>query len=240
MPRHRAPGRSAGRAAGRARRYRRRPCPAGTSPTSGSAWPTSSPTLPPRSRATGARRGRDRPPGRRRRRHAARRRRDAAGQGGALPLQLPRVPRVDVRHLQGRRSSRSTRTTATATTSWCTCGQRRRRRRRVPRLASPSGSSGCATACPNVRTGSGSTTDGGPPCPEWAIPYEEAAASAPGRTVAPWGRSGDDLYLLYTGGTTGMPEGRDVAPGRPDRQPRRRVAAPASRPSRRRTRWPSA
>jgi acyl-CoA synthetase (AMP-forming)/AMP-acid ligase II len=24
---------------------------------------------------------------------------------------------------------------------------------------------------------------------------------------APWGRSGDDLYLLYTGGTTGMPKG---------------------------------
>ncbi len=26
-------------------------------------------------------------------------------------------------------------------------------------------------------------------------------------TVAPWGRSGDDLLLLYTGGTTGMPKG---------------------------------
>ena len=35
--------------------------------------------------------------------------------------------------------------------------------------------------------------DGGRPCPEWATPYEAAAASAPGRTVAPWGRSGDDL-----------------------------------------------
>ena len=28
-----------------------------------------------------------------------------------------------------------------------------------------------------------------------------------GRTRAPWGRSGDDLYMLYTGGTTGMPKG---------------------------------
>jgi acyl-CoA synthetase (AMP-forming)/AMP-acid ligase II len=27
------------------------------------------------------------------------------------------------------------------------------------------------------------------------------------RVRAPWGRSGDDLYMLYTGGTTGMPKG---------------------------------
>jgi 3-oxocholest-4-en-26-oate---CoA ligase len=50
--------------------------------------------------------------------------------------------------------------------------------------------------------------DGSGPCPEWARPYEEVAASAPeGRVVPPWGRDGDDLYMLYTGGTTGMPKG---------------------------------
>ena len=49
--------------------------------------------------------------------------------------------------------------------------------------------------------------DGSGPCPDWATPYETAAASATGRTVAPWGRSPDDLYILYTGGTTGMPKG---------------------------------
>lgn len=44
-------------------------------------------------------------------------------------------------------------------------------------------------------------------CPDWAIPYERAAASHPERVEGPWGRSGDDLYLLYTGGTTGYPKG---------------------------------
>ncbi len=51
--------------------------------------------------------------------------------------------------------------------------------------------------------------DGSGPCPPWATEYESAAASVPSErpVVAPWGRSGDDLYLLYTGGTTGMPKG---------------------------------
>jgi acyl-CoA synthetase (AMP-forming)/AMP-acid ligase II len=49
--------------------------------------------------------------------------------------------------------------------------------------------------------------DGTGACPEWAVPYEQAAASADARTRAPWGRSGDDLIFLYTGGTTGMPKG---------------------------------
>jgi 3-oxocholest-4-en-26-oate---CoA ligase len=50
--------------------------------------------------------------------------------------------------------------------------------------------------------------DASGPCPEWATPYEAAASGPPDhRVVAPWGRSGDDLMLLYTGGTTGMPKG---------------------------------
>src|SRR5487761_298578 len=49
--------------------------------------------------------------------------------------------------------------------------------------------------------------DGSGPCPPWAVRYETAAAANPERPSPPWGRSGDDLVMLYTGGTTGMPKG---------------------------------
>jgi len=56
--------------------------------------------------------------------------------------------------------------------------------------------------------------DGTVTCPSWAVPYEEAAETtgAPGpagheRVRAPWGRGPDDIHMLYTGGTTGMPKG---------------------------------
>ena len=49
--------------------------------------------------------------------------------------------------------------------------------------------------------------DGTGPCPPWAVAYEQAATSGAPRGAPPWGRSGDHLLLLYTGGTTGMPKG---------------------------------
>jgi acyl-CoA synthetase (AMP-forming)/AMP-acid ligase II len=49
----------------------------------------------------------------------------------------------------------------------------------------------------------------GHPVPAWASDYDAIVAQVPARrpVKAPWGRSGDDLLLLYTGGTTGMPKG---------------------------------
>ncbi len=48
----------------------------------------------------------------------------------------------------------------------------------------------------------------GDSCPEWATPFESVASSeridAP---RSPEGRSGTDVVLVYTGGTTGMPKG---------------------------------
>ncbi len=49
--------------------------------------------------------------------------------------------------------------------------------------------------------------DDGAPRPEWATPYESVVGPGADRAPAPWPRSGDDLILLYTGGTTGMPKG---------------------------------
>jgi 3-oxocholest-4-en-26-oate---CoA ligase len=45
--------------------------------------------------------------------------------------------------------------------------------------------------------------------PRWAEDYGRIVASVPNKrpTLAPWGRSNDDLLVLYTGGTTGLPKG---------------------------------
>ncbi len=43
--------------------------------------------------------------------------------------------------------------------------------------------------------------------PPWAVPYEEAARAGAGGFEGPGRRSGDDLLLVYTGGTTGLPKG---------------------------------
>ena len=47
----------------------------------------------------------------------------------------------------------------------------------------------------------------GAPLPSWAQPYEDVVGAGADRVAPPGGRSGDDLLLLYTGGTTGMPKG---------------------------------
>ena len=49
--------------------------------------------------------------------------------------------------------------------------------------------------------------DGSGPMPDWAIDYEQVVSVSTDRTIPPWGRSGDDVTMIYTGGTTGMPKG---------------------------------
>ncbi len=49
--------------------------------------------------------------------------------------------------------------------------------------------------------------DGDAPLPDWAVEYESIATRETLRAIGPWGRSGDDILMLYTGGTTGMPKG---------------------------------
>jgi len=46
-------------------------------------------------------------------------------------------------------------------------------------------------------------------CPDWAVRYDEAVANDPANRPfeASWGRSNEDLLMIYTGGTTGMPKG---------------------------------
>ena len=46
----------------------------------------------------------------------------------------------------------------------------------------------------------------GVPCPSWAVPYAEIASSG-SRAPMAGHRSGDDLWLVYTGGTTGASKG---------------------------------
>ncbi|MWA02909.1 AMP-binding protein [Actinomadura sp. LD22] len=98
---------------------------------------------------------------------------------------------------------------------------------------------------PKVRLWLQRADGSGAACPDWAVPYDEVAASGR-RPATPPVRSGDDLILLYTGGTTGMPKGvmwrqddvfvllGNAANGRygPDQDleyARRRVASPGRR-----------
>jgi fatty-acyl-CoA synthase len=61
---------------------------------------------------------------------------------------------------------------------------------------------------PRVATWLYVADESGVACPGWAVPYEDAAAAGTAEPVqGPWGRDGDHLLMLYTGGTTGMPKG---------------------------------
>ena len=151
--------------------------------------------------------GRVRPARRRHGGNVAGRRRRRAGQGGPVPLQRAGVPRVRRSPPSRRGWPPSTRTTATPPTSSSTSG--------TTPTSSPSSSTAAfaerieelRARLPRIHTWLW-VDDGSGPRPDWAVDYEAAATSSPAqRIVAPWGRYGDHLLLLYTGGTTGQPKG---------------------------------
>src|SRR5207247_10334738 len=43
--------------------------------------------------------------------------------------------------------------------------------------------------------------------PSWASSYDKVVAATGERARPAWGRNGDQLLLIYTGGTTGLPKG---------------------------------
>ncbi len=123
-----------------------------------------------------------------------------------LPLQRQRVPRGACSARSRRGSRRSTSTTATSRRSCCTCSPTRGAKAIVyhsafaPTLAEVRDSLPTLSVLLQVADDSGNDLL---PGAEW---YEDAlaAASAEAPPVTP---SPDDLYILYTGGTTGMPKG---------------------------------
>ena len=84
--------------------------------------------------------------------------------------------------------------------------QRRRRGRRVPRHVHRRCSRASAVGCRRCAVGTSSPTRPAL-APSGRCRTSRSWRRAPTASVAPWGRSGDDLLLLYTGGTTGMPKG---------------------------------
>ena len=137
----------------------------------------------------------------------ARPRRRPPGQGGPLPLQLPRVHGVDLRHLQGRARARQHQLPLQRRRARLPVGQRRRRGGHLPRRLRRAHRPGSVTGCRACGAGCGWTT-----APARARrgrrPTTRCRRDRRGRgRTARGAAAGDDLLLLYTGGTTGMPKG---------------------------------
>ena len=152
--------------------------------------------------------GRVRPPGRRRGPHPARR--GAPRTRTRWPSTSTTAPSTSSRCSPPSRpaSSRSTPTTATPTTSSSTCGTTPTRSRvvfhgtfaeRIERHPRPR-AQGHDLAVGRRRQRARAPTGRRP------TRRRPTTADRAGR-VPPWGRGDDDLLLMYTGGTTGMPKG---------------------------------
>ena len=104
-------------------------------------------------------------------------------------------------------SRRSTPTTATGPRRSSTSSTTPTPRPSSSTPPSPSCSTASAAACRRCAAGTAWPT-APRRCPTGRVDYETVVeAPAPTVSTVPWGRSADDLLLLYTGGTTGMPKG---------------------------------
>ena len=107
-----------------------------------------------------------------------------------------------------RASRRSTSTTATSTTSSSTCSTTPMRARSSTTRASRPTSQRIRAELPQPRgAASRCADDSGHALLPGAVDYETALAQSSAERARRCTWSPDDLYILYTGGTTGMPKG---------------------------------
>ena len=118
------------------------------------------------------------------------------------------VPGVDLCCLQGRAGSGQYQLPLYRRRTSLPVGQRRRRGGGVPRRFRVAGWMACGPGCRAIRTWLW-VDDGSGPCPPVGHPVRAGGGVGPVRRghKGRGDRSPDDLVLLYTGGTTGMPKG---------------------------------
>ena len=105
------------------------------------------------------------------------------GQGGPVPLQLPRVPRVGVRRLQGRAGPGQHELPLRGRRAGLPVGQRRRRGRRLPRLVHRAHRAHPRPPAQGDHLALGRRRQR-PAAPTGPLDYEAAAATDTGRVVA--------------------------------------------------------
>ena len=125
----------------------------------------------------------------------------------ALPLQLDRVPRGHARGVQDPRRAGERELPLRGRRAALPARRRRREGDRVPPRVRGEArrGAGVAPGAADVRGGRRRLAAASESLAD-AVDYDDAlAAASPARDFGP--RSPDDLYILYTGGTTGMPKG---------------------------------
>ena len=157
-----------------------------------------------------------------------------------LSLQLPRVPRGDGRRLQGARRAVQRQLPLRRRRARSTCSTTPTRARSSTTPASRPTSQRIRAELPNLEVLLQVRDDSGHALLPGAVDYDDGAGAVVRRRGPTLSWSPDDLYILYTGGTTGMPKGvlwrqEDIFFGALGGTPaRRRRSSPASRPSSRR------